>query len=287
VKVSRPAQEERSRRALAAAVDVAQDHGITVEKPTVLADLLSLMVHLKPAPVVARVATCMRKLRSPIEDYLRTELDVTSYLAAKGAPVVTPSGELPAGPHTRDGFAITFWTYLEPDPDRTPTTQDCLAMLLDLHPLLRDYPNPVPAMGLRDIAAGLKALDQTHGVVTQEEAERLHTVAERLGPFIADPGGDIQVLHGDAHRGNVVATRKGLVWIDFEDVCRGPVEWDLATTMDTSSMTERHRADPEILAQCKKLRTLQIVLALIAFHEDFGAREGWDGYIQRMLGDLT
>ena len=35
-------------------------------------------------------------------------------------------------------------------------------------------------------------------------------------------------LHGDAHLGNVFITDAGPVWSDFEAVCRGPLEWDLA-----------------------------------------------------------
>jgi hypothetical protein len=114
-----------------AAAELARSEGLRVDEPAVLADLLSLMVHLRPAPVVARVATTMPKLRSPIDQWMRLELDVTSFLAAKGAPVVAPSPELPPGPHRADGFAITFWTYLEADPDRTPTTADCAVMLVD------------------------------------------------------------------------------------------------------------------------------------------------------------
>ena len=33
-------------------------------------------------------------------------------------------------------------------------------------------------------------------------------------------------IHGDAHLGNVLGPR---LWGDWEDVCRGPVEWDVAT----------------------------------------------------------
>jgi hypothetical protein len=62
----------------------------------------------------------MPKLRTPIEGWLEREIAVTTYLAEQGAPVVVPSRELPPGPHERDGFPISFWTYVEPDPDRGP-----------------------------------------------------------------------------------------------------------------------------------------------------------------------
>ena len=62
-------REERQRRAVEAVVAHARENELRVEEPTVLNNLFSLMVHLKPAPVVARVATCMPKLRTPIEGW--------------------------------------------------------------------------------------------------------------------------------------------------------------------------------------------------------------------------
>jgi hypothetical protein len=50
---------------VAAAAALARDNGLRVEEPTVLNDLFSLMVYLRPVPVVARVATCMPKARHP------------------------------------------------------------------------------------------------------------------------------------------------------------------------------------------------------------------------------
>ena len=94
----RRVREERQRRAVETVVAHARENGLRVEEPTVLNDLFSLMVHLKPAPVVARVATCMPKLRTPNEGWLEREIAVTTYLAEQGAPVGAPSRELPPGP---------------------------------------------------------------------------------------------------------------------------------------------------------------------------------------------
>jgi Ser/Thr protein kinase RdoA (MazF antagonist) len=38
----------------------------------------------------------------------------------------------------------------------------------------------------------------------------------------------VQALHGDASLSNLLRTDRGLLWNDLEDVCVGPVEWDLA-----------------------------------------------------------
>jgi Ser/Thr protein kinase RdoA (MazF antagonist) len=281
-------RRERSWRAVAAAVALARENGLRVEEPAVLNDLFSLMVHLRPAPVVARVATLMPRLRAPIADWLDLEIAVTTFLSDRGAPVVAPSRELPAGPHERDGFAISFWTYVEPDPDRTPTAADCSAMLPDLHDALRSYPGELPALCANDIPRGLEMLDRDATGLSGTDVDLLRVSAERLRPLWEAPGDEAQPLHGDAHPGNLISTRDGgLLWIDFEDVCLGPVEWDLATIMDPGAVAAHHRPDPEVLARCTELRALQVALCLIAFRGDFGDVKGWDEGIRSMLGMLA
>ena len=57
------AASELSTRALEAAVAVAEAHGLRCAKPIVLADRSNVIVHLHPAPVVARVATTTALVR--------------------------------------------------------------------------------------------------------------------------------------------------------------------------------------------------------------------------------
>ena len=45
---------------------------------------------------------------------------------------------------------------------------------------------------------------------------------------IDDRGAAEQLLHGEPHPGNVLRTKTGLLFIDLETCCRGPVEFDLA-----------------------------------------------------------
>jgi aminoglycoside phosphotransferase (APT) family kinase protein len=281
-------RQERSRQAVAAAVTVARGHGLRVEQPTVLHDLFSVMVHLRPAPVVARVPTWVSRL-VPVADRLGREIAVTEFLARQGLPVVTPSRELPPGPHAHDGLTISFWTYLQPDPGRAATAADCAAMLVDLHAALRTYPGELPVLGAAvvDLPRWLGSLHLAGEVLHDADVDRVHAAAERLGPFAAAPGGDVRPLHGDAHPGNLVATRDGLVWIDFEDVCLGPVEWDLATMMDPAAVAGHYRPDPELLARCRELRALQVLLCLAGLYDVFGDLDGWDEGIRSMLDLLA
>jgi hypothetical protein len=45
---------------------------------------------------------------------------------------------------------------------------------------------------------------------------------------VRERGAAEQLLHGEPHPGNLLATDNGPVFIDFETCCRGPVEFDLA-----------------------------------------------------------
>jgi thiamine kinase-like enzyme len=132
-----------------------------------------------------------------------------------------------------------------------------------------------------------EALDHVGNVLNEADVDRLRAAAERLSPFLQAPSEHIQPLHGDAHAGNLIATRAGLVWIDFEETCRGPVEWDLATMMDADAVALHHKPDPDVLARCTELRALQVALCLIAFYDEFGDLDGWDEGIQGMLQTLA
>ena len=50
-----------------------------------------------------------------------------------------------------------------------------------------------------------------------------------------------QALHGDASISNLLRTEGGLVWNDLEDVCAGPVAWDVCGLV-TSARARGHGA---------------------------------------------
>jgi hypothetical protein len=101
-----------SRRALDAAVAIARGHGVRCDAPVVLRDASNLLVHLAPAPVVARVMTVTATVRDA-DAWLAREVAIARHLVAAGAPVVAPSAEADPGPHGHDGFTVSFWTYVD------------------------------------------------------------------------------------------------------------------------------------------------------------------------------
>ena len=58
--------------------------------------------------------------------------------------------------------------------------------------------------------------------------------------------------------GNVLRTKTGLLFIDLETCCRGPVEFDFAHVPEEVSRRYTH-ADQELLGECRGL-----VLAMVA-----------------------
>jgi hypothetical protein len=60
------------------------------------------------------------------------------------------------------------------------------------------------------------------------DRELLGDTLRSLERGIGERGGVEQLLHGEPHPGNVLTTKNGLLFIDLETCCRGPVEFDLA-----------------------------------------------------------
>ncbi|GAA3673911.1 aminoglycoside phosphotransferase family protein [Lentzea roselyniae] len=211
--------------AVRAAVSLAATHGVACTDPTVLKDGSNIIVHLRPAPVVARIAARTALVRPSVADHFARDLSVSAFLASRGVPVVTPSAELPAGPHEWDGFVLAFSTYVPHDPSAELTRLDVLKLLPELHAELRLYDGPLPTRGPLDDTEHALAYLEGLGVPGLEPFRERHT--ELLTRWDAHHR-DVQPLHGDPHHGNVLMTPSGPVWNDFEDTWRGPVAWDLA-----------------------------------------------------------
>lgn len=51
-------------------------------------------------------------------------------------------------------------------------------------------------------------------------------------------------MHGDAHAGNLLRTTTGWAWIDLEETCRGPCEFDLLVlTRSVAPQWQAHVGD--------------------------------------------
>jgi hypothetical protein len=228
-------------RARVAALAVARAHGLDVVDPVVLHDGVNVVVHLRPAPVVARVATLTPLLRPAVQRPFGREVALAGALSEAGAAVVPPSAELPPGPHQQDGLTLSFWRFVEVLPAR-PTPAQAGAALGELQAALDDVdpgwdgdPLDTPLDDLAVFADRGRALG-----ADPELVERVPELAGRLRPLLH---GEAGVLHGDAHPGNLLATSDGWRWVDLEDTSRGPRGWDVACLRATSRLDGRAAVD--------------------------------------------
>jgi hypothetical protein len=269
-------------RATRAAVAIAAEHGLAVRDPVVLRDRSNLLLHLRPAPVVARVGTVTGTGR-PGTAWLAREVAVAGYLARTGAPVVAPATELPPGPHERDGLAISFWRLVaERDEPVDPAAAG--AALRACHELLTGYDGELPPLAGPVEGARVLRAQIAEGVVDGEEAAMLERAAARVQRRMAALAAPLRPIHGDAHLANVLATADGVLWGDWEDTFAGPVEWDLACLHQQAVLFGADPArpaaalaaygtdaDPEAFDACLEARVLQLaawVLIIVRSHPD-------------------
>lgn len=255
--------------AVAASVACAEALGLPTDDPVVVAEGYSVRVRLAPAPVVTRVVTLGRVLRGDPLPWLEREVEVGRFLAAAGAPVVAPWHD--PGPHLAGGLEVTLWQWADHEPGAVGDAEFG-ALLGELHAALASYDADLPVLvgPLTDIASAM--------AVSSEPL--LHRAAAVLVPLaMAWPR---RPLHGDAHTGNVLLTPAGPRWTDLEDVCAGPVEWDLASTTVSEEAVAAYPGpvDRERLEDCRDLRRLQILAALLT--DDLQAGTLYDGLVTRL-----
>lgn len=214
---------------------LAQRLGLGEVRPRVIGRFSNLVLALEPTPWVARVATGTAGPRAePV--WARREIALARALGEGGAPVGAPApGEL-AGPHEVVGWRITLWSRLDLRPD-IPDAREagralaaCHAVLVTLPgDLAADLPAPAPWAPLDEARALL-----AHPQVRQRagaDGVRLRARLDELAADLRAHSAPLQWLHGDAQVNNVRARHAqpaASVWLDWEDACRGPLEWDLA-----------------------------------------------------------
>jgi hypothetical protein len=190
----------------------------------------NVRVHLKPAPVVARVMTGTAVLHDDTERWLAREVAVAAFVAERTDLVVPPSDILPPGPHVQDGLWMTLWKFVPHDAQAPPPKPRELGRSLrGLHAALADFPGDLaPLSEVRDWLERLLAELRPSPPLTQRDIDWLRFELDALTPAVFESSLSAQALHGDASMSNLLRTDSGLVWNDLEDVCAGPVAWDIS-----------------------------------------------------------
>ncbi|MBD0421682.1 phosphotransferase [Streptomyces sp. TRM S81-3] len=232
---------DRTAAAVEAAVAAGRELGLTVTDPTVLHDVFSVVVHLAPSPVVARIPTVLPRPDdlAALARRQQDELDVTRWLGDRGVPVIAPSPLVPREPVQRGGFSMTLWPFVEEDRDKEPDYVANAESVADLHAALRAYPGRLEFLSAAEpgfIAESLARLDRHPGLIAAAELDRARREWQVLEPLVRSrrafedrfPGVELQPIHGDCPPANIFSGVDGDLYADFELVTLGPVEWDLA-----------------------------------------------------------
>ncbi|GAA2109383.1 aminoglycoside phosphotransferase [Microlunatus panaciterrae] len=214
-------QASESQRAVAAATSIALSLGLSADDAIVLHDSNKLTLRLLPCDAVARVAPAAHQVA-------QFEVDLAQRLAHLGCPVAALEPRVEPGVYERDGFVVTFWTYYEPATSREISAACYAAALNRLHAGMRQLDVSAPHFTERiDSAQRLVASPASTPALVDADRKLLGDTLRELRREIGERGGE-QLLHGEPHPGNVLSTENGVLFIDLETCCRGPIEFDLA-----------------------------------------------------------
>jgi hypothetical protein len=245
-------------RAMAAAKAIASSRDLRVDDAVVLHDSNKLTLRLLPCDVLAQVA-----LVTPAAlQGAQFEVALAQRLVDSGCPVAALERRVDPRVYARDGFVVTLWTYYAPATSRAVAPADYASALERLHAGMRtlDFSNfaiPTHFTDRVEEAQRLVASRDLTPALADADRELLGAALRRLRRVIVDRGAAEQLLHGEPHPGNVLTTKDGLLFIDLETCCRGPVEFDLAHAPE--EVSEHYPGlNQDLLRECRIL-----VLAMI------------------------
>ncbi len=239
-------------RAVAAAMSIVSSLDLSVDDAIVLHDSNKLTLRLLPCDVLARVAPVAHQVA-------QFEVELAQRLAGSGYPVADLEPRVDPRVYERDGFVVTLWTYYEPAAPQEVSPAGYAGALERLHAGLRTLDVPAPHFTDRvEQAQQLVAIRDRTPALARADRELLGGTLRSLRRVIGELGGAEQLLHGEPHPGNLLTTKNGLLFIDLETCCRGPVEFDLAHAPE--EVSEHYRGvNQDLLRACRIL-----VLAMIA-----------------------
>ena len=237
---------------MSAAITTAAELNLPADNAVVIQNSNKVTLRLLPCDVLARVAWAG-------QEALQREVDLARRLAQTETPVAALAPHVEPHLYERDGFVMTLWTYYEPGTLEDVSPADYADALERLHEGMRRL--DVAAPHFTDRVADAQRLVASRDLtpaLADPDRELLTDTLRDLRHAIGDRGAAEQLLHGEPHPGNVLSTQSGLLFIDLETCCRGPVEFDLAHAPEDVSECYPG-ADQALVRECRHL-----VLAMVA-----------------------
>jgi Ser/Thr protein kinase RdoA (MazF antagonist) len=236
---------------------------------------------VSPLSIVARVQSS-----EPIDAARKTairEVAVARHLAGKSAPALAPLEDI-AGPHMVAACVVTLWPYVrhgraaeEKDAAVAATTLDCV------HRALLDYSGNLPTYtGALDHCWSVLTDDDACSGLGRQDRELLKAQYRRLRSEADGTASRWIPLHGDPHLGNLLVGEHGPVWLDFEDACLGPREYDIAC-LPVATWTQFGDTDQALIRNFANLRSICIAAWCWAdLARSGGVREAAQDYLDRV-----
>lgn len=241
-------------RAVDAGQVVAAACGLPVERAIVLNRSNRLAVHLDPCDVLARVAPLARRRGAAFE------VEIARRLAEISSPLAALDPRVEPRVYEHDDFAVTLWSYHAPVPPPAVAADEYAAALVQLHSGMRQADlggTAVPHFLDRVDEAQRLVDDPTNNLaIAGADRELVATTLHTVSQAIVERGAPEQLLHGEPHPGNLLRTSQGLLFVDLETCCRGPIELDIAhATLDVAGppldVAARYPgADAALVRQC-------------------------------------
>ncbi|MBO0681612.1 MAG: aminoglycoside phosphotransferase family protein [Candidatus Dormibacteraeota bacterium] len=238
---------------------MAARYGLRTPDARVLMDHNNTVLHLAPLPLVAKVCDVTARPAGPAA--LALELNIALHLGRRGAPVVSPSPELPAELHRHGDHALSFWRYQPHDPRTEVDAGAAARALLECHRALDTYRGPATSFMDRQVARTGRRLREPAALRELLPADRsfLDYQLRWLVSEIRERRPPLRLLHGDPHRGNMLNVDRRCLLIDFESVCLGPLEWDLSA-LPGGGAGQFADIDSQLMSLVQRLRSVCVAV---------------------------
>lgn len=228
------------------------DNGYEWSRPRVLQSTNAMVVHIEAAGLVVKAGQWPDSQPGMLREHA-----ICRELHALGEPGAEALGE-PVTDH-ETGMVATLWTHVESVPIGVPEPAELARCLGRVHRVLQQTTTPLPDYRYWfDLFAGSLYDDNEMTNLDAEGRHDLRAAYEELRPRIDSHQSSPIRIHGEPHLGNYLRTDDGLIVIDFETVCTGPVEWDLASV--ESAVADRYDdpVDDNLLGLLRTMNDIRI-----------------------------
>lgn len=245
---------------IAAVSSICEQIGFGLTAPTLLKAAHHTSLLIPTLNIVARVQS--GELIATASGRAAREIAVAHHLADRGAPALAPIREL-AGPHVRGSVVVTFWPHAAHRRAATEADASLAAIsLAAVHQSLLHFDDKLPSY-TDALDRCWAALSNDNATASLAEADRHLLKAEfrRLRHLVEAADARWMPLHGDAHLDNLLLTDDGddPLWLDFEDACIGPHEYDIAN-LPADAWPMFVDADPALVAAYARLKSVCVAV---------------------------